>query len=391
MNNIKKKILLFAPSNGGTTIAPICLNLYKALGQFENVEVKLVSIYKYENGRFDFGQCDYFDKQESGIKLLSFVRKVLWFKKVKKEFNPDICINTLFICSTICVLSGGNDKKIGIFHSPHSQSATKGRFNLFLSYLSYKFIYPKLDKLFCVSKEIYDSIKTDFKNIPSEKLEVVYNIHDLETIKSKTNEELEPEHKEIFQNKVILYCGRLDKNKAPARLLHAFYRALNSLSENIQLVYIGNDNEQIWPEMEKFININNLQNKVKYLGLQTNPYKFIARSEVLVSCSYSEGLPGVLIESLFLKVPVISTNSSMGIWEIFSCNDMYDKNLSENRILSNAIITPNLSHNNIKYEIIDSIQLQKALIYRFENDMKVENFKFLDNVKAENVVAKYLI
>ena len=81
----------------------------------------------------------------------------------------------------------------------------------------------------------------------------------------------------------------------------------------------------------------------------------------------------------------------MGIWEILSCNDMYDKNLSENLILSNAIITPNLSYNNIKNESIDTNQLQKALIYRFENDIKVENFHFLDNVKAENVIAKYFI
>ena len=50
-----------------------------------------------------------------------------------------------------------------------------------------------------------------------------------------------------------------------------------------------------------------------------------------------------MIESLFLSKPVVTTNSSAGIWEILSCIDSYNSQLDKMYQCQDGIITSNLS------------------------------------------------
>lgn len=381
-----KRVLLFVPTNGGTTIAGISLNLYHALRVRNDLEVKVVLIYKYDNGRFDFGDCEYFATSENGTGMGLILKKVSWLRKIKKDFKPDITINTLFICSIVSVLSGGNDKKVGIFHSPHSQVALKGKIALFSSFFAYKFIYPKLDKLCCVSSEIKESIAQNFKNIPSEKLQVVYNIHNIDEISKRSNDAVDEKIQLVFNEKVILFCGRLDTNKAPKRLLIAFFKSLNELPVNTKLVFIGNDADNLWNEMQQFIKQQHIENRVFYLGQQTNPYKYIKAANVLISTSYSEGLPGVLIESLILRTPVITTNSSKGVWEILSNSPNYDKMLTTIIETKYGIITSNNAHYNTDYETADIENLSKAIIAFFRNEINFNEFEFESKINETEII-----
>jgi len=52
------------------------------------------------------------------------------------------------------------------------------------------------------------------------------------------------------------------------------------------------------------------------VGFQENPFKYIAKSDVFVLSSLSEGLPGSLIEAMALGVPVASTDCPSGPSEI---------------------------------------------------------------------------
>lgn len=386
-----KRILLFAPTNGGTTIGGISLNLYKALSNRKDLEVRVVLIFKNDKGKFDFGDCAYYSKSELKPKLISQIKKIIWFKKVKKEFGPDITINTLFICSIISVLSGGKDKKIGIFHSPHEQAGISSKLSLFISYLNYIFIYPKLDKLFCVSQEICDSITNRFKKIEPQKVQVVYNIHNTKEILEKSNELIDDCFAEIFKNQVLLFCGRLDINKAPIRLVNAFLAALNELPETVNIVFIGTDTDHLWDDILTIIKNNKLCNRVHYIGNQINPYKFIKHASALVSCSFSEGLPGVIIESLLLKTPVISTNSSKGVWEIMSESDKYSKDLSSIFVNKYGIITPNQSYNNDSFVDSDVKNLSIALEQFFKIGISFDTFDFESKISPNTITESYII
>ena len=376
------------PSNKGT-IGLCSLNLYKALSEVNEMKCKVVIVHKFNNGFHEFENCEWCVSNSSSKikKIFSGIHQIFWLKKIKLQFKPDITVSTLQGCSTINVLSGGNDKKIGIFHSPHMQFKQKGRFEYLIVLFCYNFIYPFLDKLYCVSEETKNSIINSFKVINKKKIEVVYNIHDTKKIISLADESI-VEEIEIFKNPVLLFCGRLDLNKAPERLLQGFIKS--DVVSKYHLVYMGRDAGNLCDNLHTTAVEHGISDKIHYIGAKNNPYKYMKNSVALVSTSYSEGLPGVLIESLLLGIPVITTNSSEGVWEIISCHDKYDKKMKNYYISKEGIITSNLAFYDKQKEVEDIINLAKAINYLNNSNFDISNFEFEQKVTAENIIPKYL-
>ena len=111
----------------------------------------------------------------------------------------------------------------------------------------------------------------------------------------------------------------------------------------------------------------------------------MARSAASVSSSKSEGLPGVLIESLILGKPIVTTNSSRGVWEILSCDEQYDSNLKGMLHAADGIITPNTNDEQLNVE-----QLALALNEIVGEQNKEVKAPFLQKVTGEYIVDKYL-
>lgn len=109
----------------------------------------------------------------------------------------------------------------------------------------------------------------------------------------------------ISKNPKLLVIGRLEAIKGHHMLLDA---ATKLLSDNVpfELVFIGDG--PLRSEMEQIINERKLQKYVKLLGwVGTSEVKReIESSKALVSASFNEGLPIVLMEALALGRPVIS-------------------------------------------------------------------------------------
>ena len=377
----KKRILIVIAGNNGT-IGMCSRNLYLALKQQNNLEVKCVGVHHFENGLEEFENIEYY--KPNGNIILSKIgplAQIQWLRKIKKEFLPDITISTLFSTSIINVLSGGNGKKIGIFHSPHQQMKVFGKLSYFITLCNYTFIYPHLDKLACVSEEVKESLKV-FPFISRKKVEVIYNVHNAKLIKEKGNEDIPEKEIELLSHPYVLFCGRLDENKAPRRALESFANAQKPSDANI--IYIGGEeNGQLDRLMQKAKELG-VDNKVHYLGKKNNPYVYMKHASALISSSYSEGLPGVMIESLILGTPVVTTNSSKGIWEIFSCSNEYQKELDTNYVTDCGIITPNLSYQDSAKKDYDIQKLADAIsvVWHFS---KVNSFKFEEKVSAKYI------
>lgn len=378
---IKKVLLLVAGDNG--TIGSCSLNLYEAIKSVRQYEVKCAIVHHFENGYDGFKDALYFDKENKG----GLLEQIKWLKCIKDTFSPDVTISTLFGVTTLSVLSGGKDKKIGIFHSPHQQMKAEGIARYSIALAQYAFLYPMLDKLCCVSEEVKNSLSA-FPWIKDEKKQVVYNVHNIERIITKSKEELSDiAEQEIFSYPTIVYCGRLDRNKAPMRAIEAFAKAQRP--QNAQLVFIGDDQENLRPELEKAAKRLTIDSQIHFLGRKVNPYKYIGRSSALISSSYSEGLPGVMIEALSLGVPVVTTNSSKGIWEIFSASDKYDKNLVGLFESYCGIISSNISFRNPQKYQTDIENLASAIGKVFQIG-KIEFFLFANSVNGETIVNQLL-
>jgi glycosyltransferase involved in cell wall biosynthesis len=386
-----KKVLIIIPYNNGT-IGKVSLNLFNAFSKNCEITAKAILVHKFHQGYAEYDKIEFCSLNSyKGInKIYGLIRQILWLKRIKKNFKPDVTVSTLFGCSTLSVLSGGNDRKIGIFHSPHHQAKSNGIFNYWIVAFSFKFIYCHLDSLFCVSHEIYDSISNLFPKIRKEQLDVVYNIHDIENIRNLATEKLSADEDRVFNGKVILYCGRLDQNKAPERLLKAFARVHNQLANDIRIVMLGSDSNDLWNDLEALSHQLGIKNNIYYWGVKTNPYKYMVRAKVVVSTSFSEGLPGVLIESLLLGTPIVATNSSKGIWEILSCVDSYNANLDNIYITCNGVISSNLSDRDATKNDLDISNITNGIEYVLNNDLTKNSFKFEKNVDADIILNKFV-
>lgn len=385
----KRKVLLIVPSNKGT-IAMCSANLYLALKMVSEIDLKCVLVYKFNDGIDVFNNCECLVNRSihSNVTSRKFIHQVVELYKLKRHYKPHIAISTLNNASILNVISGIGEKKIGVFHAPFSQSKSRGVLFYLLTRLTYHFIFSQLDNIFCVSKGVYNTIINSFKLLPQERISVVYNIHDIDRIKVKSEESITDINEiKIFSNSVFLYCGRFDKNKAPNRLLSAFF-SIKELLPNHHLVYIGDDTSNMWPSLKEMSENYGIGDRVHYLGRKDNPYKYMKKALATISSSYSEGLPGVLIESLILNTPIITTNSSLGVWEILSCDNMYQKELARLFIANKGIITTNSPVNNS-----DIIALGNAMVYMSNTNYEFRTcgFAFADNISAKSIVEKYLI
>lgn len=82
--------------------------------------------------------------------------------------------------------------------------------------------------------------------------------------------------------------------------------------------------------IEKYINENKLNDNVKILGVQDNPYPYIKGSTATVLTSLSEGFSLALAESVILNIPIISTRVEIAeeLIRKYNCGTLipYDEN-----------------------------------------------------------------
>lgn len=163
-----------------------------------------------------------------------------------------------------------------------------------------KVIYSKYDTIVGVSDAVSKSFSDIFSKLQAK---ICYNpINDIFILK-------QAEDKCDFawdENQLTLVSvGRLTEVKGFERLLNVLAK-LSSESYSFQFLLIG-DGHLHRPFSEQIKN-KNLTGKVFLLGHQQNPYPYIKNADCLISSSYYEGLPTVLIEAQILQTPVIATD-----------------------------------------------------------------------------------
>jgi glycosyltransferase involved in cell wall biosynthesis len=111
---------------------------------------------------------------------------------------------------------------------------------------------------------------------------------------------------------IILGVGRLTPQKNFRLLIEAF--SIVKQHRDARLVILGEGAER--PVLEAFARQNGIQDSVALPGFVENPYSHMARAALFALSSDFEGLPTVLIESLAVGTPVVSTDCESGPREI---------------------------------------------------------------------------
>jgi glycosyltransferase involved in cell wall biosynthesis len=105
--------------------------------------------------------------------------------------------------------------------------------------------------------------------------------------------------------------GRLAEVKGHGVLLRALSR-LNDLSD-LRVHIIGEG--ELKAEIQQYCHAQKLDGRVQLLNFRSNIYDYISALDLLVMPSLHEGLPYILLESMYLRVPVIASDTG-GLGEI---------------------------------------------------------------------------
>lgn len=166
-----------------------------------------------------------------------------------------------------------------------------------------KFIWK--NKIICVSKKIMSEI-INYYNIDKSQAILIYNWIDYKKIYSLSDEKLD------IKYDYIINIWTLDDNKNQEMLIKSFWVLKNKTNYKLLLLWD-------WPnknQLENLIEELNLKNKVKILWYVKNPYKYLKHAKAFVFTSKSESFWLSIVESLLLKVPIITTSCWGTAYEI---------------------------------------------------------------------------
>ncbi|KZS42082.1 glycosyl transferase family 1 [Aquimarina aggregata] len=121
------------------------------------------------------------------------------------------------------------------------------------------------------------------------------------------------------EDKVIIYVGRLVKDKGINELVSAFKRICETRND-VKLLLVGifeNDLDPLLPETEKEIKTNS---NIIFAGWQTDVRPYFAISDILGFPSYREGFPNVVMQAGAMGIASVVTDIN-GCNEIVSNKD----------------------------------------------------------------------
>lgn len=329
-----KKVLFITCTSTGT-ISACTYNLYKALKNSGKYDIYVYSIDQRDSYSYPFEKVFPCPAETRGLRgKIAIIKKL---HQVKKDLSIDCSISTLTAFTAYNLLSSCHDTKYAIYHAPAKQNLLYGWMTYLFCLLTIFFSNILCEQLWAVSEEALDSINrySLFKN----KNQKIYNIHNYDKIALLSDEKVDL----CKIGQYVLFVGSLYDLKGFDRIVRAFHKVAQDCV-NLKLLVCGSFWDKVYEkEALTLIEKLKLENRIVFLGYQNNPYKYMKHSVAIVSSSYTESLPGVIIEALSIGVPVISTNSSKGIWEIFSVLDKYDEKLSKIFKTKCGYITPNIS------------------------------------------------
>lgn len=172
------------------------------------------------------------------------------------------------------------------------------KYNKLTKYLLNRFVH----KVLCVSHKTKENMQAFIND--KNKLDVTFTSVDLKYLDYFYSES------RTYSGKIkILFAGALIPNKGLKDLIDGMIKLPIQYQNNLEL-YIAGDLEQ--PEVQQYVKeckdkCSDLSSKVEWLGWVKDMPSLISSIDVVCLPSYSEGLPRIIQEGMYLEKVVIST------------------------------------------------------------------------------------
>lgn len=314
-----KKILFMIPDLAGGGAEKVLVNLANNMDK-EKFDITIKTLFDVGVNRdklLPHIKREYcFKKQFRGnSKLFLLFKPETLYKKFVKE-HYDIVVSYLE-GPTARIVSGCTDKDTKLVSWIHCKMETQKEASVgFRNFAEAKACYSRFNNTVCVSKMTMSYFKNTFSF--EKPIEVLYNTIETDEIYQKSMESVDDV---VFDKDVFNICsvGKIAKVKGFKRLASVHKRLLdNNINNHIYIMGVGEQQAEI----EDYLKANNLTNTFTFVGYRQNPYKYVAKCDLYVCSSYSEGFSTSVTESLIVGTPVVTTNVS-GMTEMFGENNEY--------------------------------------------------------------------
>ena len=167
----------------------------------------------------------------------------------------------------------------------------------------------------------------------------------------RKRENIDPKYSWLNNKRYVVSIGRLSNQKNFIFLIKNFKKILEK-SPDINLVILGEGEDRDY--LERFIKDQNLDKSVFLLGFQENIYPFLNSSLFFVLTSNWEDPGFVILEAMFSRKIVLSSNCESGPTEIIKngINGFLYKNNNENDFIEKFFMILELLKDHRKKEKI---------------------------------------
>ena len=310
--NSRLKILFTIPTLNGGGAERVFVNYIRSLN-IERYDISLLLINK--TGEF----LKFIPKY---VKILDIGKNKTrhgFFKLIKsiRTINPKLVVSTTNRMNILVLMvSFFISKQIKIcLYEPSMPSAQFGnkylpKYYLFLM----KLIYRCSDYIIAQTNEMKNEI-SEYYVVKKEKILVTSNPIDTKLIDEQVSQFEYPYDKSDIN---IVTSGRIREEKGFDFLLRSFAKVVEN-NKKFKLHILGNVGDKSYLKgLQNIIKRSGLSNHVQFMGFKLNPFPYYKYADLFVLSSKWEGLPNVVLETLYLKTPVIVTNCIPYFYELIN-------------------------------------------------------------------------
>ena len=264
-----------------------------------------------KNGlKLDFADKVYDVPFSRSPKSVDNIRAYKQLKKIVGSGQYDIIHCNTPMGGIVTRLAARKARKHGtkVYYTAHGFHFYKGapKKNWLVFYPIEKFFARFTDKLITITHEDYELAQKKFGCD-------VFHLHGVGANSSKFYVMAEEEKKELRRTmgieentKVILNIGELLPNKNQKTAIAAMEKVIAKVP-NTKLLIAGNGSER--ENLEQLIREKHLEEYVTLLGYTTQIHNYLNVCDVLVACSFREGLPLNLMEAMLCRKPIVASNN----------------------------------------------------------------------------------
>ena len=238
-------------------------------------------------------------------KLLNMIKRIMALRAFVKKEKIDV----------VCSFTSAADNANAYSHTKAKRLVScRGALFLEKNLRVYKKLCKASDGILFNSEGMRNIYLKEYPE-DAKKTFVLYNLFDIDKIKSRAEEPLETEIAEFMKNhKTVVSVGRFVPEKGQWNLLKAF-EILKEKVPDAGLIFVGHMGN-VEADIQKMAEQSLYAKDIKFTGYSDNPFKYSKNSSVYAMSSISEGFPNALVEAMAVGTPVVSTNCKTGPAEI---------------------------------------------------------------------------